>query len=136
MKKMPQAVSESSERGIQRRIHLKRFFGYALIVASLSLPAFAAKNSQDVTINAPVKVGTTQLPAGNYKVSWTGTGSAVQVTIEQKGKASVTVPAKATEEKNGHVALVTNTVGGTDVLESIQLNNLTLNIAGATGSGE
>ena len=115
---------------------MKRFFGYALIVASLSLPAFAAKNSQDVTLNAPVKVGTTQLPAGNYKVTWTGTGSAVQVTIEQKGKASVTVPAKATEEKNGHVALVTNTVGGTDVLESIQLNNLTLNIAGATGSGE
>ncbi len=46
---------------------MKRFFGYALIVASLSLPAFAAKNSQDVTLNAPVKVGTTQLPAGNYK---------------------------------------------------------------------
>jgi hypothetical protein len=136
MKTMPLAVSGSLDMRHLRRFNLKRVFGYALIIASLSVPAFAAKNSQDLIINAPVKVGTTQLPAGNYKVTWTGTGSAVQVTIEQKGKASVTVPAKATEEKNGHVAVVTNTVGGTDVLESIQLNNLTLNIAGATASGE
>ncbi len=115
---------------------MKRFFGYALILASLSMPAFAAKNSQTVTINGTVKVGTTELPAGDYKVSWTGTGSAAQVTIAQHGKTGVTVPAKVTEEKNGHVAVTTNDVNGVAILESIELNNLTLSFTGATGSGE
>jgi hypothetical protein len=117
-------------------MHMKRLFGYALILASLSIPAFAAKNSQDLTISAPVKVGATVLPAGDYKITWTATGSDAQVTFAQRGKNPVTVPAKATEEKNGHVALTTNAVDGTNVLESIQLNNLTLKIAGATASGE
>lgn len=115
---------------------MKRAFGYALILASLSIPAFAEKNSQSLTINSPVKVGSTELPAGNYKVSWTGTGSAVQVTFAQKGKSPVTVPAKAVEQKNDHVATLTNEVGGVNVLESIQLHNLTLNLAGASASGE
>jgi hypothetical protein len=115
---------------------MKRLFGYALIFASLAIPAIAAKNSQNLTISLPVKVGTTQLPAGQYKVTWTGTGSAVQVTIAEKGKASVTVPAKIVEAKNGHVAVQVNKVNGGDVLEAIQLDNLTLQLAGATASGE
>jgi hypothetical protein len=119
-----------------KETYVKRFFGYAIILASLSIPAFAAKNAADVTISTPVKVGTTQLPTGQYKVTWTGTGSAVQVTIAAKGKPTVTVPAKAVEEKNGHVAVLVNKVSGVDVLESIQLDKLTLQIAGATGSGE
>lgn len=114
---------------------MKRFLGYVLILASFSIPAFAAKNSETVTINTPVKVGTTQLPAGDYKVTWTGTGSAVQVTL-QKGKTAVTVPAKATEEKNGRVSLTTDNVNGVAVLESIRLNNLTLNLSDANRSGE
>lgn len=116
--------------------HMKRFFGFALMLVLLSVPAFAAKNSQNVSITDPIKVGSTQLPAGDYKVSWTGTGSSVQVTIEEKGKASVTVPAKIVEAKNGHVALLTNSVGGANVLETIQLNNLSIIFAGATASGE
>jgi hypothetical protein len=116
--------------------HMKRFFGFALMLALLSVPAFAAKNSQNVSVTDPIKVGSTQLPAGDYKVSWAGTGSNVQVTIAEKGKASVTVPAKIVEAKNGHVALLTNTVGGTNVLESIQLNDLSIVLTGATASGE
>jgi hypothetical protein len=115
---------------------MKRLFGFAIILASLSVPAFAVKNSQNVAILDPVKVGSTQLPAGNYKVSWTGTGPNVQVTIEEKGKASVTVPAKVVEAKNGHIALLTNSVGGTNVLETIQLDNLSIVLVGATTSGE
>lgn len=115
---------------------MNRFFASALIVASLSVPAFAAKNSQTVTLTDAVKVGSTQLPAGDYKVSWTTNGSTAQVTIADKGKDSVTVPAKLVEAKNGHVALLTNTVSGVAVLESIQLNNVSLVLTGAAGSGE
>jgi hypothetical protein len=116
--------------------HMKRFFGFALLVASLSVPAFAAKNSQNVTFTDAIRVGSTQLPAGDYKVTWTANGSNAQVTIAEKGRASVTVPAKLIDAKNGHVAVLTNTVGGVEVLETIQLDNLSLVIAGATGSGE
>jgi hypothetical protein len=116
--------------------HMKRFFGFALLVASLSVPAFAAKNSQNVTFTDAIRVGSTQLPAGDYKVSWTANGSNAQVTIAEKGKASVTVPAKLIDAKNGHIAVLTNTVGGVAVLETIQLDNLSLIIGGATGSGE
>jgi hypothetical protein len=117
-------------------IHMKRFFGFALLIASLSVPAFAAKNSQNVTFTDAIRVGSTQLPAGDYKVTWTANGSNAQVTIAEKGRASVTVPAKLIDAKNGHVAVLTNTVGGVEVLETIQLDNLSLVIGGATGSGE
>jgi hypothetical protein len=115
---------------------MKRFFGYAIILASLSIPAFGAKNSQNVTIQSPVKVGSTQLPAGQYKVSWTGTGPTVQLTLAGQGKTSVTVPAKAVEAKNGRVAVQVNNINGTNVLEAIETDKLTFQIAGATASGE
>jgi hypothetical protein len=69
-------------------------------------------------------------------VSWTNNGSSAQVTIAEKGGTSVTVPAKLVDAKNGHVALLTNTVGGVQVLETIQLDNLSLVIGGATAAGE
>jgi hypothetical protein len=116
--------------------YMKRFFGFAILIASLAVPAFAAKNSKTVTFTDAVKVGSTQLPAGEYKVSWTATGSSAQVTIAIKGGTSITVPAKLVDAKNGHVAVLTNSVGGVEVLESIQLDNLSLVIGGATAAGE
>jgi hypothetical protein len=114
---------------------MKRLIGYALIMASLSVPAFA-KNSQSVNLPETVYVGSTQLAAGNYNVTWTGNGSNVQVTIAQKGRATVTVPAKLVDAKNGHIGVTTDHVGGIDVLDSIQLPNLTLQLTGATAFGQ
>ena len=51
-------------------------------------------------------------------------------------RKSVTVPAKVVEAKNGHVAVLTNTVGGVAVLQSIQLNNFSLVLASDTTSGQ
>jgi hypothetical protein len=116
--------------------YMKRYLGFAILVASLAVPVFAAKNSQTVTFTDAIRVGSTQLPAGNYKVSWTTNGSSAQVTIAEKGITAVTVAAKLVEAKNGHVAVLTNSVGGVEVLESIQLDNLSLVIGSATGAGE
>jgi hypothetical protein len=115
---------------------MKRFFSYALIVAAFSVPALAAKNSQSITLDNAVKVGATQLSAGDYKVTWTGTAPNVQVTIAAKGKTSVTVPATVVDAKNGHVALQMNSVNGVEVLQGIQLSNVTLTLTGTTSSGE
>jgi hypothetical protein len=116
---------------------MKRLFGYAIILGSLAVPAFAAKNSQNLTIPAPVTVGSTKLPAGEYKVSWTGTGSTVQVTIAGRGRATVTVPAKAVEAKNRIAGVQYETASGANVLHSIMFDNITLQISDAkTGSSE
>jgi len=115
---------------------MKRFWGFALILGMLSIPAFAAKNSQSLTVTTPVKVGTTQLAAGSYDLSWTGTGSTVQLSINQNGKTIVTVPAKATQTKSSVVSMSTDKVGGVDVLQSIQLHKVNLVLTGATANGE
>ena len=116
---------------------MKRFFGYAIILASLSVPSLAANNSKNVNLTSPATVGSTKLPAGQYRVSWTGTGSAVQVTIAAKGKATVTVPAKAVETKNGQTAMRFSTVNGVNELKDIMFDNLTLELMTATPiSGE
>jgi hypothetical protein len=113
---------------------MKRFLGYALLLALAAAPAFAAKNSQSLNFAQPVKVGSTEIPAGDSKVTWTGTGDNVQVTISENGK-SVTVPAKLVAEKNDHKGYVINNVSGTDQLETIQLSNVSLQLDTANASG-
>jgi hypothetical protein len=117
-------------------IQVKRFFGFALLVVLFSAPAFAARNSQTVNLSENVKVGSTQIPAGNYKVTWTGSGSDAQVTLAQGGKTFVTVPAKVVGEKHDHSAITVSTRDGADVLETIDLNNVSLVLEGSPTSGQ
>ena len=117
---------------------MKRFIGFAAILVLLSAPAFAAKNSSTINISQPVTVGTTQLPAAQYKVTWTGTGSSAQVTLEnvKDAKSTVTVPAKVVDQKNVLNSVLTSTKGGTNVLEGINLNKVTLVFTSAPNSGQ
>ena len=114
---------------------MKRLFGYALMLALAVAPAMAAKNSQSFNLAQNVKVGTTDIPAGNVKVTWTGTGDAVQVTLSASGK-SITVPAKLVSEKNGHKGYVVSSKGGVNELQTIQLNDMSLQLQTPTASGQ
>ena len=114
---------------------MKRFLGFALMLALTAAPAFAAKNSQSVNFAQSVKVGSTEFPAGDCKVTWNGTGDSVQVTIAQNGKI-VTIPAKLVAEKNNHKGYIVSRVGGADQLQTIQLNNISLQLESPTASGQ
>lgn len=114
---------------------MKRFVGYAAVLVLLSAPAFAAKNSSTVTLPEPVTVGTTQLPAAEYRVTWTGTGSSAQVTLAN-GKSTFTVPAKVVDQKNPVNSVLTSTKGGTNVLEGINLYKVTLVFTSVPNSGQ
>ncbi len=114
---------------------MKRLFGYALMLTLTAAPALAAKNSQSFNLSQTVKVGSTELKAGDCKVTWTGTGDAVQVTLNNNGK-SITVPAKLVEVKNDHKGYIVNRQNGTDQLETIQFSNVSLQLQGATASGQ
>jgi hypothetical protein len=113
---------------------MKRLFGYALMLTLTAAPAFAAKNSQSVNFAQPVKVGSTEIPAGEVKVTWNGTGDNVQVTLAENGK-TLTIPAKLVEEKHDRKGYTVNREGGIDQLQTIQLSNVSLQLESATASG-
>src|SRR5580700_3337761 len=115
---------------------MKRFFGFALLLVLFSVPAFASKNSDTVSIPSKITVGTTQIPAGSYKLTWTGSGSDVQLTLAKDGKTVAIVPAKVVAEKNDAIGVVTNTEGGAEVLRTIHLSKMSLVISDATVSGQ
>ena len=114
---------------------MKRFFGIALTLVLFAAPAFAGMKPQTVTIPRTVQIGSTQLPAGDYKLTWTGSGSNVQVTLTQNEKTIVTFSAKAVEGKN-EPGVETLTDGGVNILETIQLRTVSLVLENATHSGQ
>ena len=118
---------------------MKRLSYCALILALLSAPAFAAKNSQSVSFPDAVTVGSTQLPAGDYKVTWDGTGSNVQVTLQQQGvshPATTTVAAKVVEQKHDRGGYLIDSKGGVNTLETLQFSKFDVVLAGASAHGE
>jgi hypothetical protein len=130
---MPHAAKRKREA--IEEIEMKRFFGIALTLVLFAAPAFASKKPPTVTIPAAVQVGSTQVPAGDYTLAWTGSGSNVQATLAQKGKTVVSFPATAVEGKSNQ-GVETHAQGGVQVLDRIQLNNVTLVLAGTPHSGQ
>jgi hypothetical protein len=114
---------------------MKRLFGCALMLILAVAPALAAKNSQSLTLGQAVKVGTTEFPAGYCKVTWTGTGDSVQLTLAENGK-SITVPAKLTAEKHSNKGYTVSHQNGADQLESLQFSGVTLQLTSQASSGQ
>jgi hypothetical protein len=118
---------------------MKRLLYSAAILALISVPAFAAKNSSSVTLPDAVTVGSNQLPAGDYKVTWTGTGSNVQVTLVQKDKFTpkpITVTAKVAEGSESRTTYAVDRQGNVNVLESLQLGKTTITFAPSPANGQ
>jgi hypothetical protein len=94
--------------------------------ALTSVAAFAADSGTGkIRLATPVKVGTVDLPAGDYKVSWTGTGDNAQVNLKQ-GNVSATTSAKVVEAKHSTDAVVTKSDNGARVITEIQFRDKTL----------
>jgi len=115
---------------------MKSFLRIALIAGLAVAPAYAAKNSEVVSFSSPVKVGSTQFAPGSVTVTWTGTGSNVQLTLVQKGASPVTIPAKLVEEKHDRPSVITDARTGVAVLETIELKHIKLSVEGATSAGQ
>ena len=114
---------------------MKRFIGYAALLALISVPAFAAKNSEKINIGTPVTVGATQLPAAEYTVTWNETGPNAQVTLT-RGKSVVTVPAKVVEQKHDNTSVQTDNKGGVSILLGIDLRKVSVEFKSSQSSGE
>lgn len=75
------------------RISKGLLLGLALLLAT---SAFAA-NKGSVAVTDPVTVAGKQLAAGDYKLTWDGSGTNVQLNIMQGKNVVVTVPARIIE---------------------------------------
>jgi hypothetical protein len=105
---------------------MKRFSSLLILSTMFSLMAFAADGgSGKVLLNSAVKVGSTELPAGEYKVTWTGSGDNAQVTLKQ-GKTTATTTAQVVEIRRNSDAFATKSENGTRVLTQIQFRDKTL----------
>ncbi len=78
----------------------KYSIGLMLLAMSISLTAFAKdKNEGKFTLSSPAQMGTTQLQPGDYKVTWDGSGSEVQVKILQGNNVVATTSAKLVQKE-------------------------------------
>ena len=107
----------------------------AIVIAVLSVPGFAMnRDSAKVKFVTPVRIGSSGLPAGEYKTTWTGAGPEVQVSFAQGKKVIATLSAKLTEANNeattsrtpNGVEVVTSQEGNTTVLQELRLPHLNL----------
>jgi hypothetical protein len=119
---------------------LKNFILAAILIAVFSVAAFAGdKSHATVTLNHPAQLGSTALVAGEYDLSWTGTGNDVKVTLSRGKKVHVTVPARVVEQRDpeggdGSVSYA-QTEAGLVKLTGIQLSKVAFTFTdGAAGS--
>ncbi len=61
----------------------------------------SGKNSKGLDIVRVVKVGSTSLKPGHYKVVWSGRGERVQVMFVSEGKVVAIAPARLVWRNNG-----------------------------------
>jgi hypothetical protein len=118
---------------------MKRISLFALLFSLLSIPALAANNTQTVTFTDTVTIGSAKLPAGDYKITWTGAAPNVQVTLVQKDArhpATATTAARLVDEKHDRVQLMTRNDAGVNALEQIQLKSVSLVFSASPASGQ
>jgi hypothetical protein len=105
---------------------MKRFASLLVLLTMIAVTAFAADSgSGKVSFDSAVKVGSTELPAGDYKVTWSGSGDNAQVTLKQ-GKTTASTTAQVVEVRRSNDAVATKTENGARVVTQIQFKDKTL----------
>jgi hypothetical protein len=93
---------------------------FAMMAFGLSLSAYAkARNEGKFTLADPVMLGSTHLKPGDYKATWEGSGSDVQVTILHGKDVVATTSAKLADNPTKQDAIGINEDGGTKKVNEI-----------------
>ena len=107
-----------------------KFMWSAALLVLLSVSGWASdKMKANIEIYQAVHVGSTELAPGEYKKTWTESGSTAEVTFSQGKKVIATIPAQVTPKRSGYnsPALFTNSVSNT--LTGVALPNISLSFA-------
>ncbi len=115
---------------------MKRFSTLLILATLVSVAAFAAESgSGKIHLSNSVKVGSTELPAGDYKVTWSGSDAKAQVTLTQgKNVATATARVEAAHQNNDSVTVTGK--NGDRILDEIQVYGTTLVLQNAESMGE
>ena len=105
---------------------MKTFSSLLILSTVLTVTAFAADTgSGKIHLFDTVKIGSTELPAGDYKVTWNGTGDNAQVTLKQ-GKNVTETTAQVIQQHRKNDGVATKDENGARVLTEIQFRETTL----------
>lgn len=105
-----------------------------MLIVSLALQA-ASKDSAKVTFDESVTVGGTQIPAGDYRVRWEGTGTPIAVTITKDNKVVASAPATLIEGRTPYdEAVALKRQGNTTIVRFISWKTRSLYFDQADGS--
>jgi hypothetical protein len=92
----------------------------ALVAFSLSLTVFAKdRNEGKFTLDDPATLGSTQLHPGDYKATWEGTGSEVQVKILQGKNVVATTSAKLVDNPSRQDSVTVKGEAGSRSIDEI-----------------
>lgn len=117
---------------------MKSLATLAATVVLLAVPAFAAGSSKplNLVLPQPVQVGTTQLPAGDYKLSYTSSGSTAQVTLTRAGKTVITFAATEVDQKTANEGVDVHVAGAVESLTAIHLSKVSFVLNAAPHAGQ
>ena len=105
---------------------------YTAIVALLLMVPIALlaapKNSANITINETVTLNGTQVPPGDYRVQWQGTGTAVEASILKGKKVLATAPATLVNGITNYDGAIELSAGenNSKILQAIDWSNRSL----------
>jgi hypothetical protein len=106
----------------------------ALLLVSLAVPAVSAdKMKTRIQISDTVNLNGTDLPAGQYTIAWTGTGSSTDVTFLKGNKVIATATAQVMEGRSGYAAPALNLTANRS-LAGISLPKQTLSFDNASAA--
>ena len=104
---------------------MKNAFHLIVLFAAMTTPLWAAKKGS-VTIPQNVSVGSTHIAAGQYKVSFEGTGPDVKVTLTKSGGPPIVLEARLHPGDKGAAYVTLDTRNGATVLKEIELDGVLL----------
>jgi hypothetical protein len=96
----------------------------------LSVSAWASdKMKANIQIYETVHVGSSQLAPGEYKMTWTETGTNAEVTFSQGKQVIATVPARVIQKRSGYNAPALDTDSVTKTLIAVELPKMSFSFS-------
>ena len=101
------------------------FATFAVLLFSLSGWA-SDKMRANIQIYETVHIGSTELAPGEYKMTWTQSGSDAEVTISRGKRVIATVAARVAEVRSGYSSPVLDTDGASNTLIGVDLPKVSI----------
>jgi hypothetical protein len=118
------AINTPQER---RNMRASKFTLSTVVLVLLSVSAWAGdKMKANIEINQTLHVGSKQLDPGDYKMTWTESGSNAAVTFSRGKKVTATVPAHVTQVRSGFHSPAIHTDSSTSTLVEVELPEVSL----------